>query len=180
MVELFEKELVDCDALSSGCTTGRVTYAFQYLMKNGVSAEKDYVYKGQAAKCGTKAIEGIVDCGALSSGCTTGSITYTFQYVMKNGVSAEKDYVYKGQAGKCDSKGKPHSAKIKGYQKVGDGEQNLLEVVAQQLITFGFLFGQIFKSYKRGIFGNLPIKETMDISHGVSLIGYGGEGEDSY
>ncbi|CAL5200275.1 unnamed protein product [Lathyrus oleraceus] len=64
-------------------------------------------------------------------------------------------------------------------QKVGDGEYNLQEAVAQQPII-GLLFWQSIKSYKSDIFGNLPIKETMDISHEVSLIGYGREGEDSY
>ncbi|XP_050878604.1 caricain-like [Lathyrus oleraceus] len=107
----------------------------------------------------------LVDCDALSSGCTTGRVAYTFQYVMKNGVRAGKNYVYKGQAGKCDDKGKTRSAKIKGYPKVGDGKHNLLQVLAQQPITLGLLFWQSFKSYKSGIFGNLPIKETMDISH---------------
>lgn len=52
--------------------------------------------------------------------------------------------------------------------------------MAQQPITLALLFGHNFKSYKSNIFGNLPIEETIDISYGVSLIDYDGEGEDSY
>ncbi|XP_051151777.1 ervatamin-B [Andrographis paniculata] len=54
LVSLSEQELIDCDVNrdNQGCNGGYMEKAFEFIIKNrGISAEKDYPYKGRDGKC---------------------------------------------------------------------------------------------------------------------------------
>ena len=92
------------------------------------------------------------------------------------------DYPYTEKVGTCLSNKKDRAAKIDGYEVVSPGEQNLLEAVTQQPVTVAIAINDDFKKYEGGIFGSEPCgpKESLNFSHTVTLIGYGGSRRNKY
>ncbi|KAL6538673.1 hypothetical protein OROGR_012661 [Orobanche gracilis] len=56
LVTLSEQELIDCDtSQNQGCYGGTMNYAFDFIIHNGLSSEKEYPYKGAVnEKCSTR------------------------------------------------------------------------------------------------------------------------------
>ena len=51
LVTLSEQNLVDCDPKNYGCKGGLEIYAFDFVMRKGISLEKDYPYEGKKGTC---------------------------------------------------------------------------------------------------------------------------------
>jgi cathepsin L len=52
LVSLSEQNLVDCDTdWDMGCNGGLPTYAYQYIIKNGIDTEKSYPYTARDGNC---------------------------------------------------------------------------------------------------------------------------------
>ena len=45
-MDLSPQNLVDCVGQDMGCNGGYMTYAFDYVRRNGIAAEKAYPYTG--------------------------------------------------------------------------------------------------------------------------------------
>ncbi|KAI4323054.1 hypothetical protein L6164_022691 [Bauhinia variegata] len=56
LISLSEQELVDCDTSNGnhGCEGGLMDNAFQFIQKNGLTAEAIYPYQGTDGTCNTK------------------------------------------------------------------------------------------------------------------------------
>ncbi|CAH8337642.1 unnamed protein product [Eruca vesicaria subsp. sativa] len=52
LVSLSEQQLVDC---VGGCKPGHMVYAFDYMIKNGISSDSEYPYRGVAGRCRSSA-----------------------------------------------------------------------------------------------------------------------------
>ncbi|XP_066397489.1 senescence-specific cysteine protease SAG12-like [Miscanthus floridulus] len=54
LVSLSEQELVDCDTKAVGCAGGYMSWAFEFVMKNGgLTTERNYPYQGMNGACQT-------------------------------------------------------------------------------------------------------------------------------
>ncbi|XP_012673534.3 cathepsin K-like [Clupea harengus] len=51
LVDLSPQNLVDCVGQDMGCNGGYMTYAFDYVRRNGIAAEKAYPYTGMDERC---------------------------------------------------------------------------------------------------------------------------------
>ena len=51
ILDFSPQQLVDCDYSSLGCSGGLMTYAYEYVMNNGISLESDYPYKASQGSC---------------------------------------------------------------------------------------------------------------------------------
>ncbi|XP_039686085.1 ervatamin-C isoform X1 [Medicago truncatula] len=124
----------------------------------------------------------LVDCDKANGGCEGGSVRKALEYMKTNGIAKDVDYPYTEKVGTCLSNKKDRAAKIDGYVIVSPGEQNLLEAVAQQPVTVAIAINDDFKKYESGIFGSGPCgpKESLNFSHAVTLIGYGGSRRNKY
>lgn len=72
-----------------------------------------------------------------------------FMYIAKNGIGKEDEYPYRAVKGECHSRGKWQAPKMNGFKKVEPGEQNLLDVVAQQPVAVYIAGNKNFDLYKR-------------------------------
>ncbi|CAG9333163.1 unnamed protein product [Blepharisma stoltei] len=57
LVSLSEQELMDCSVSfgNNGCNGGLMDYAFEFIMKNGITLESNYPYAGVQGTCNTTA-----------------------------------------------------------------------------------------------------------------------------
>lgn len=51
VISLSPKQLVDCDSRNFGCDGGFLSYAYDYLLRNGVVAESTYPYFAAKSTC---------------------------------------------------------------------------------------------------------------------------------
>ncbi|KAF7850597.1 hypothetical protein BT93_L5234 [Corymbia citriodora subsp. variegata] len=55
MLDLSEQQLVDCSKDNGGCKGGWVEAAFQYIKRDGITSEQNYLYKGVEGDCNSEA-----------------------------------------------------------------------------------------------------------------------------
>lgn len=93
LVELSEQQLVDCSSVNSGCSGGLMTYAFEYIIKNGgLCSEDEYEYTAQDGKCKVcTPVKGtnIKDCYQISSGDSEGLVFALSQQPISVGIQAD-------------------------------------------------------------------------------------------
>jgi cathepsin F len=126
----------------------------------------------------------LVDCDKKDGGCGGGLPSNALQYLMKNGLGeeTEDDYSYKGRNGKCQAAKSSEKVFVKNW-KIVDGTDE--DQLAAAVVKFGPLAIGInatpMQWYMRGIanpFDILCNKKQLD--HGVTIVGFGQEGEKKY
>ncbi|KAK1320057.1 Cysteine proteinase RD21a [Acorus calamus] len=125
----------------------------------------------------------LVDCDTRGAdqGCQGGWFTDAFAFVHDNGgLDTEQDYPYSGDDGSCDpAKLRRRTAFIEGYKNVTANSEPALErAVAGQPVAVAIDAGDMsFQLYSGGVYAG-PCGVELD--HGVTVVGYGGEGGEKY
>jgi C1A family cysteine protease len=123
----------------------------------------------------------LMDCDTQENGCEGGSHVKALKWIYSNGgITTVDDYPYKAQKGKCDpSKLGNHAATISGYRRVAmRSEKRLKNVVAMQPVSVAIdSNSKNFHHYKSGVY-NGPC--GTELSHVVTVVGYGKEGRSEY
>ncbi|KAK1285298.1 Oryzain alpha chain [Acorus calamus] len=125
----------------------------------------------------------LVDCDTLGvdQGCQGGWFTDAFTFVHANGgLDTEQDYPYSGKDAGCDpAKLRRRAAFIEGYKNVTANSEPALErAVAGQPVAVAIDAGDMsFQLYSGGVYAG-PCGVELD--HGVTVVGYGGEGGEKY
>ncbi|XP_042819825.1 procathepsin L-like isoform X2 [Panthera tigris] len=165
--------------------------------------EKGYVTSGDCHSCrtfsATSALEGqifqktgkfvslseqnLADCSWThgNKGCHGGLMDKAFQYVKDNGgLDSEESYPYHAQNKSCKYKPENSVANVTAFWSVVNKEDGLMTTVA----TVGPVSAAVdaslnsFQFYKKGIYYN-PKCSNKRLNHGVLVVGYGFEGEES-
>ncbi len=93
LVSLSEQQLVDCSKLNSGCNGGLMTFAFEYVIKNGgLCLEDDYLYSaqdGMCKKCEAEEGTDIHDCKQIKSGDSDGLVYSLSKQPISVGIQAD-------------------------------------------------------------------------------------------
>ncbi|KAI4333863.1 hypothetical protein L6164_018620 [Bauhinia variegata] len=125
----------------------------------------------------------LVDCdvGNGNEGCQGGYMDKAFAYIIEHGgLTTEKNYPYKGSDGICNkTKAKHLAVNISGYENVpANNEEKLKAAAANQPVAVAIdAAGYEFQLYSEGIFTGKCGKE---LNHGVTIVGYGGEGKNKF
>ncbi|XP_010501342.2 PREDICTED: ervatamin-B-like [Camelina sativa] len=124
----------------------------------------------------------LIDCdvGTYNKGCSGGLMETAFEYIKTNGgLVTETDYPYTGIEGTCDQeKTKNKVVTIQGFKKVAQNEASLQIAAAQQPVSVGIdAGGFIFQLYGSGVFTSYC---GTNLNHGVTVVGYGAEGDQKY
>lgn len=93
LVSLSEQELVDCSKANSGCNGGLMTFAFEYVIKNGgLCLEEDYTYSARDGTCQSCDVEQgteIHDCKQIKSGDSEGLVYSLSKQPISVGIQAD-------------------------------------------------------------------------------------------
>ena len=83
---LSPQQLVDCDTKNFGCNGGWYTDSFDYVIKNGITLEKNYPYKARQQSCAKKNITKSVNMTSFKS-CSpkTCGVNDAFYNLLKTG-----------------------------------------------------------------------------------------------
>jgi len=117
----------------------------------------------------------LVDCDKVDQGCNGGLMENAFDYLRQNGgIELSKDYPYTGRGGKCKFNKSKSALKVKGFQMVGQDE----EQIKQKLFSTGPLSVALnadnLQFYNNGILDlTADACDPQAINHGVTLVGYG-------
>lgn len=124
----------------------------------------------------------LIDCdvGTYNKGCSGGLMETAFEYIKTNGgLVTGTDYPYTSTKNTCDQeKAKNKVVTIQGYKKVAQNEASLQIAAAQQPVSVGIdAGGFIFQLYSSGVFTGYC---GTNLNHGVTVVGYGEEGNQKY
>lgn len=93
LVSLSEQQLVDCSKLNSGCNGGLMTFAFEYVIKNGgLCLEDEYTYSAKDETCKTCDVEegtNIQACFQIKPGDSEGLIYSLSKQPISVGIQAD-------------------------------------------------------------------------------------------
>ncbi|XP_027338756.1 ervatamin-B-like [Abrus precatorius] len=120
----------------------------------------------------------LLDCDTNNNGCNGGLMDTAFKYIIQNqGIASGSDYPYQEAAGTCQNEMKA-AAKISDFVDVAQNdEQQLLQAVANQPVSVGIAVNDNFRQYRGGLFEG-PC--GTDLTHAVTVIGYGSEDGKDY
>ncbi|KAF9588136.1 hypothetical protein IFM89_007612 [Coptis chinensis] len=125
----------------------------------------------------------LIDCNRNqdNEGCNGGFMEAAFEFIKeKGGITTESNYPYLGKDGKCNTiNSATKAATISGYVRVSkNNEMSLQEATAKQPVSAAIdAAGYNFQFYSNGVFAGAC---GVDLNHGVTIVGYGGDGNDSY
>lgn len=121
----------------------------------------------------------LVDCDRArdNTGCSGGLMEDAFEYIMENGLVAQASYPYTGKDDKCDKIKSANSVvTINGYKRVRKNDETSLQATAAQQPVSAAIdaVGFDFQFYSSGVFRG-PC--SSNLNHGVTIVGYGDEGD---
>ncbi|EPQ15872.1 Cathepsin L1 [Myotis brandtii] len=128
--------------------------------------------------------QNLVDCSQAqgNEGCSGGLMENAFQDVKSNGgLDSEESYPYQAKGGPCKYRPEDSVANDTGFVDIPGQESALVKAVA----TVGPISVAIdasrlsFQSYEDGIYYERRCSSVDLLDHGVLVVGYGFEGEDS-
>ncbi|XP_012890373.1 PREDICTED: cathepsin L1-like [Dipodomys ordii] len=127
--------------------------------------------------------QNLVDCSWSegNEGCNGGVMNFAFQYVIENkGLDTETSYPYEEGKGPCKYNPQHSAANVSGYMDIPKDEKILKEALAYAgpISVAIDTSPPTFLFYGTGIYFD-PNCSSTDLDHGVLLVGYGFESEES-
>ncbi len=120
--------------------------------------------------------ESLVDCDPYDRGCQGGSMETAFEYATSKGLCTEHDQPYREGHGICSCS---PSVTIDDYVKVGRSEHDLTRALLVTPVSVSIEADhRVFQFYKSGVLRASHC--GTDLDHGVLLVGYGHDKNDSY
>ncbi|XP_039078331.1 procathepsin L-like isoform X2 [Hyaena hyaena] len=128
-------------------------------------------------------VQNLLDCSwpQGNEGCNGGLMSNAFQYVKNNGgLDTEESYPYVARDGPCKYRPEYSAVNVTAIENIPQEEEALMMAVANMGPISAAIDASLdtFRFYKGGIYYD-PKCSSEDLNHGVLVVGYGFEGEES-
>lgn len=139
------------------------------------------VESGQCIASGLQSVakyseQQVASCESKSYGCNGGAPVYAFEYIQSQGLCSENDFPYtatNGQNAACSASCTKASTGIKGFEKVGTSDDELVAKLREQPVVVAVAAGNnAWKQYTGGV---LSACDTVQIDHAVLAVGFDGD-----
>ncbi|KAM7403225.1 hypothetical protein PAMA_003918 [Pampus argenteus] len=127
----------------------------------------------------------LVDCSDKygNMGCMGGLMDSAFKYIIDNGgIDTEESYPYEAEDGKCRYNPANIGATCTGYTDIKQGDEDALKEAVATVgpVSIGIDASHAsFQLYESGVY-NEPECSSIDLDHGVLIVGYGTEKGHDY
>nr|QOV03077.1 cathepsin L6 [Dysdercus peruvianus] len=128
--------------------------------------------------------QNLVDCSERyhNHGCHGGTFIRGFNYIRDNGIDLEASYPYETKSGDCRFNASEIGAKLKGYAKTLQYDEEALKVAVAKVgpVSVGMdASKQSFHHYTGGIYYEKSCSSKR-LNHAVLVVGYGTENGTDY
>eukprot|EP00744_Colponema_vietnamica_P000561 GILI01001000.1.p1 GENE.GILI01001000.1~~GILI01001000.1.p1 ORF type:complete len:348 (-),score=126.50 GILI01001000.1:296-1318(-) len=128
----------------------------------------------------------LVDCDkecadpqTCDSGCGGGLPDLAMTYIKKNGITSEQAYPYEGKDRQCRAESKPVAARLSGFSKVSQDEQQIAAaLVAKGPLAIGI--NAVWMQFYFGGISNPIMCSPQKLDHAVVIVGYGNDKGKDY
>ncbi|NWU96687.1 CATS protein, partial [Upupa epops] len=140
--------------------------------------------KFKTGKLVSLSVQNLVDCSTThgNKGCSGGFMTTAFQYIIDNdGIDSDESYPYTAQNGTCHYNASTRAATCSKYVELPYGDEAALKDAVANIgpVSVAIDAAQpTFFLYRSGVYDDPQC--TLEVNHGVVIIGYGTLNEKDY